>query len=401
MSTIETSTGRRASAVRVTHEPLTYEPASPHSYVRDSVLAKCNGDKQAEARLGRHASEMRVELPKLQRRLPSTVEYRVSPSTKDGQGGEFSPPLWVMERFATAPRPRRVLAAVLPSFPLPDGVSEVKLPRITTGTELGTPPDNAAVPIRDVITAAAESQVTTVEGASDWSMQTFEQSPTGAHLDWAIMKDLNEGADAKLEEKLFTGTGGGREITGILKLPTGAGAVSERRVHVRHAEGLRTRDGSREGRRAARGREERTARAVADADRPLDLAGNVDRRTETASVASARRAARRGGLHARRPHERPCGLSAGLACVPGGCDPGEPRRRPESGRDRGAPPLGPDVVRESAQADDRRRVPLGVAGCPSQAVPLRGRLVAPADGCRDPRRHWARSPERILKRRNQ
>jgi hypothetical protein len=56
------------------------------------------------------------------------------PEPTDGQGGYFSPPLWLIDHFAGAPRPMRSLAALIPNLPLPRGASEVKLPRMTTGT---------------------------------------------------------------------------------------------------------------------------------------------------------------------------------------------------------------------------------------------------------------------------
>jgi hypothetical protein len=60
-------------------------------------------------------------------------------------------------------------------------------------------------------------------------MQLLEQSPVGAHSDWAWFKDLSSAYDNTLEQQLLIGTGSPTSITaqsqlpGILNLPTGTG----------------------------------------------------------------------------------------------------------------------------------------------------------------------------------
>ncbi len=212
--------------LRITKEELTYErrgPRSRRSYFRD--LAARDADPKANARLEAHEAEARVELPKMEARMARAAgaEYRVNESAATSAAAV---PLWANQYFATAPRPKRVLASLIPTFDLPEHVASVHMPRIVTGTNTGTQ-EIAPVPDRDFTDAAVESPVTTVSGQSDVAMQLLEQSPLGAALDMAILKDLQESADANLEEKLFNGSGTGREITGILNLPTGAGAVSK------------------------------------------------------------------------------------------------------------------------------------------------------------------------------
>jgi hypothetical protein len=141
------------SDVEIKREPLTYEPTARVSYFRDLALAR-NGDGGAEKRLTQHAQEMRTVIPARereaeQRARAAGVEYRVNPNTTDGTGGYFAVPLWLLDHFATAPRPMRVLADRIPNLPLPRGASEVKLPRITTGTSAAVASDGAAVPSQD------------------------------------------------------------------------------------------------------------------------------------------------------------------------------------------------------------------------------------------------------------
>jgi len=222
----------RRPEVRTTREPLTYERHTPTSYFRDRALAEINGDQEASGRLQRHAAEMDIEMPRFLERVyrsaPEGLETRVNPSRIDGQGGYFSPPLWANEAFATAPRAKRVLASLIPTFPLTAKVSEIKLPRILApGTAAEATQDVSPVPDQDFTDAAAESWVETFSGNSGCSMQLLEQSPAGAHLDHSILKDLLEDYDEALEAALFNGTGKShQQIAGILNLTTGAGGVS-------------------------------------------------------------------------------------------------------------------------------------------------------------------------------
>jgi len=229
MTAVETPEAA-SPAVTVVREPLTYEREAPRSYFRDLALSRA-ANVSAEKRLKQHAKEMRVELPALEKRnraraAESGLEFRVNPSTTDGQGGYFSPPLWMIDRFATAVRPGRVLSHLIPTFPLPPGVSSVNLPRLTTGTQALPSSPLGNIQDRDIVDAVTSSPVVTISGRGDVALQVLEQSPTGAHLDWAIFRDLTESYDHQLEAQILAGTGAGAQFTGLLNLPTGAGGVN-------------------------------------------------------------------------------------------------------------------------------------------------------------------------------
>jgi len=219
------------SAIEIKSEPLIYRRDQPVSFFRDLALLAANSDSAASVRLAQHATEMRTVLPQREvereaRARAGGVEYRVNPNRTDGTGGHFAPPVWLLDEFAAAPRPGRVLSNLIPGLPLPRGASEVKLPRLTTGTLTGTPADGAAVPSRDIVDAGASQPVTPIAGMSDVSLQLLEQSPPGAHLDFAIFRDLTGSYDAQLETLLINGSGTGTQFAGILNLTTGAGGVS-------------------------------------------------------------------------------------------------------------------------------------------------------------------------------
>jgi HK97 family phage major capsid protein len=153
-------------------------------------------DQSAGERLQRHAAEM---------------ENRAAPSRTPGQGGFFAPPLWLNQQFATAPRPKRVLAELIPGFPLPAGAQSINLPIITKNNGTATRPqvDDGQVADGDILDAPGSSRVATITGEADVPLQLLEQSPAGAHLDFALFKDLTEDYDAQLEYQLLFGTGTG------------------------------------------------------------------------------------------------------------------------------------------------------------------------------------------------
>lgn len=218
------------TAVSITHEPLTYRQDVRDSYFRDVAYA-ARHDAAAQARLDRHAAEMRTVLAAREasaRAVAATqgLELRVNPDRVDGQGGYASGPLWLMDFAATAPRPGRALAELMPSFTLPAGVSEVSLPRLSTGTQVGVTADGAPVPGRDIVDAAVTSPVVTLSGQSDVALQLLEQSPGGAFLDAIIFRDLAADYDLKLEQQLVNGTGAGGQLLGLLNVPAGAGLAN-------------------------------------------------------------------------------------------------------------------------------------------------------------------------------
>jgi len=200
----------RATAVTVTSEPLTYHRHARHSYYRDLLLTdRVTG---AGERLARHAQEMRViDAERADRAWRSLragdFEYRVEPNRTDGQGGYFSPPIWLNQLFATAKRPGRVLAGLMPRFELPPGVSQINLPIIGTGTNTAPVADIEGVPAQDITDSAGSSIVVTLAGQADVALQALEQSPAGAHLDWALLMDMAEDYDRDVETQLLIGTG--------------------------------------------------------------------------------------------------------------------------------------------------------------------------------------------------
>lgn len=201
-------------------EPLTYDRWSPHSYFRDLIVRDTN--RGALERLDRHAVEMRTIRKEQDDRAWRSMragdfEYRVEPNRTDGEGGYLAPPAWLINLFATAKRPGRVLASLIPnSFALPGGISSVNLPILTSGTTAAPVADTAGVPDQDITDTAGSSTVVTIAGQADVPIQMLEQSPAGASLDWVIFTDLTDSSDSDLETQLLAGAGSTfNQITGV------------------------------------------------------------------------------------------------------------------------------------------------------------------------------------------
>lgn len=192
----------------VLREPAVYTAHGEHSYFRDLMRARKLGDQQAVERREHHAQQM-LRLPREERAAPDglQLEYRVPPSRIAGFGAEFAPPLWLNMLFATAPRVGAILQRLAPSFTLPRGCSSVNFPRITSGTEASPTIDGSPVDDRDILTAQCSSPAVPFAGMSDWSIQSLDQSPANASLDWMVFKDLEEALDAEVELQLLTGLG--------------------------------------------------------------------------------------------------------------------------------------------------------------------------------------------------
>jgi len=219
----------RSPRVEILSEPLTYEarllPAKGfpggfraiptrenHSYVRDFVLAQCRTGnwRPAMDRQERHAEEMRKVGQARERLFYPDVEVEFeqrATSWTNGQGGYFAPPLWIVEQFATVPTPARVLAEKAPKFELPVGAQSVSLPGWTAGAEVGVTTLNNVPPTVDIIDQPISSAVATIAGNEDAPMQMLEQSPLGAHFDWAVFTNMEERYGYQLELQLITGAG--------------------------------------------------------------------------------------------------------------------------------------------------------------------------------------------------
>lgn len=198
--------------VRVKSEPMTYSEHSPTSYVRDMILAQTRNDPDAWSRLHRHAAEVNVE-----RRDITRV---------DGAGGEFVPPLWLIDAFVDVARPGRVIADLVSSMPLPGGTDSINIPKVSTSPAVAAQTaDNAAVQETDEVTTSVAMPVRTIAGQQDVAIQLIEQSPLAGGIDRLIFGQLAADYERYLGTQLWNGSGASGQVTGILGT-SGIGAVT-------------------------------------------------------------------------------------------------------------------------------------------------------------------------------
>jgi hypothetical protein len=191
---------------RVTSEPLVYTREGRNSWFRDLALYEATRDDDATERLTRYARECEVE-------------KRTTPNNTLGTGGEFTPPAWLEPLFAVTARSGRPFADTVTNMPLPAGVQQVNIPSFWVGNANKGQANNQAAAEKDATTFAATSNVVTIAGFADVSIQAHEQGP---NLDAAFLQDLIHGYNAELERQIFNGVTGQNELPGILNLTTGS-----------------------------------------------------------------------------------------------------------------------------------------------------------------------------------
>ncbi len=137
--------------VRVTSEPLTYRAGGEFSYFADLTLAEHperERGNQSRERLLRHEREMQIE-------------YRAPTATY------ADPPKWLVDRFATFPRPERILLNLIQEagnlIPIAQkpGFSSISTLRLTTGTSTPVTGPGDSVTGADVVDAAVPTGTAT------------------------------------------------------------------------------------------------------------------------------------------------------------------------------------------------------------------------------------------------
>jgi HK97 family phage major capsid protein len=246
----EAAAARKRGGAVVRREKRTYERWDLRtSYLRDlaavSLPAAAGSTDPAEARqrLARHADEVRVDLPAIEARLAAArggyanelrddngqdVEIRYgrgpegSPEYRDltrtdGAGGEFVPPLWLMEEWISVARGARTTADLCRGYPLPPGTDSINIPRIASGaaTAIQTA-DNAAVQETDMTTNAVTASVRTIAGQQDVALQLLDQSPLA--FDQITFMDLGEDHAFRLNGQVISGTNAAGQVRGILSI---------------------------------------------------------------------------------------------------------------------------------------------------------------------------------------
>jgi HK97 family phage major capsid protein len=237
--------------VQVLSEPRTYDDTR-HSYFLDMVrdtMGQGDGDgglSAARDRLRRHSQELAVELPAREARrdelateqshremrgagikrraLDTMFEKRVNPNRTDGQGGNFVPPLWLVDEYVDLARFGRTTANLCKSMALPSGTDSINLPKVATGTATGVQTADAqAVTSTDLTDTSVSAPVRTIAGQQDIAIQLLDQSPIS--FDEVVFADLIADYNAQLDTQVINGSGNSGQLKGILNV-SGINAVT-------------------------------------------------------------------------------------------------------------------------------------------------------------------------------
>lgn len=192
----QAETNTPGSTVTVNSEPLTYQRGGPHSFFRDLARASDQGgsDRSSRDRLARHTREMNAE-----------AETRADMSRTDGQGGEFVPPLWLVDQYLALARAGRVIADLCMGLPLPPGTDTINLPSVATGTAVAAQADNASVTETDMTTSSVSAGVRTFAGQQKFAIQLLDQSPI--NFDEVVFADLTADHAVKTDAAVIAGAG--------------------------------------------------------------------------------------------------------------------------------------------------------------------------------------------------
>lgn len=229
-----------AADVSIGYEPGTYGRHVPkRSYFLDLARVQALGDHEARSRLKAHADEIGTEferrekqhargmtqgLEKLLEDLPSSVASRVADimgaekralSTTDGAGGDFVPPLYLVDEYIPLARAGRPFVNACRNIPLPAGTDSINLPKISTGTATAIQAtQNTAAQNTDMTTSTVNAPVRTIAGQQTVALQLLEQSPI--NYDEVVFQDLLDDYFYRCEEQAFIGSGAAGQLKGIL-----------------------------------------------------------------------------------------------------------------------------------------------------------------------------------------
>jgi HK97 family phage major capsid protein len=227
---------------RVNAEPLTYRRDKPEmSYLMDLARMKYRHDDVAKARVERHGREMKDEYqrrqeiaervqdqalermldesflpPELREQLRASglLVQKRAVQRIEGLGGEFMPPVWLLDEYADRARAGRPFANWLRRLPLPDNTDEINIPRIVASGTTGMHGDNQSVTETDWTTAMVRVPRRTIAGQITMPIAALDSTPMA--FDELIFGDLLADKANRVESQCFDGTGAGDDVLGIL-----------------------------------------------------------------------------------------------------------------------------------------------------------------------------------------
>jgi HK97 family phage major capsid protein len=201
---------RPTGGARVTSEPEVYRQGGDVSYFRDLM--------RAQTRTGQGVSEAGERLQRNSRQFVDQVrnaprEQTRALTTTDGAGGDFVPPLWLINEFIELARPGRVTADLVRSQVLPGGTDTISLPRLATGTAVAQQAtQNTGIQNTDATTNSVSAAVLTLAGGQTMAQQLLDQSPI--NMDEILLEDL--ASDYAVKADVFVISNSATNANGLL-----------------------------------------------------------------------------------------------------------------------------------------------------------------------------------------
>lgn len=195
--------------VEVTKEEHVYRRNGEHSFFVDVEASKSGSPAAGDAK------------ERLYRHLAQYAEYR-SVSSVALAGGEFAPPIWLLEEAAQLARARRPFAdAVLaahPTAPLIPGsgaASQINIPRTTQASlAAAQTADFANVSEQNFVTEELSVYTSTVATSQNVSYQLRDFSPMA--IDQMVYADMAADIARVVDYYLLAGSGAGNQPIGVL-----------------------------------------------------------------------------------------------------------------------------------------------------------------------------------------
>lgn len=149
-------------------------------------------------------------------RLVKSQETRAGDmTTVAGAGGEFAPPLWLIEDFINFARGGRVTADLCNTQTLPPDVSSINLPKVASGTATGIQQtQNTGLTDTAMTTTSVSSGIVTIGGKQIVAIQLMKQS--GIPFDRVVLQDLAADYAVRADLQVVYGTNANGQLRGLV-----------------------------------------------------------------------------------------------------------------------------------------------------------------------------------------
>jgi len=193
--------------VKVGKQELVYRADFGSASFFHDVYDATKGDSRASERLAAHHKQVSEE------RASTGI------NSTDTSGGEFVPPIWLLDEYVKVARAGRPTANAVNRRPLPPGTDSINLPKITSGTAVAAQQDLGTITPTDPVTSSVSIPVITQAGNQDLSRQAFERSAAaGAGLEQILGEDLLAEYAKQVDVQVLSGSGSSGQAQGIVNV---------------------------------------------------------------------------------------------------------------------------------------------------------------------------------------